>query len=135
LFSVANDSAMQAKGKGHLSCSRADTTFFGVERDASIKRGPACRLRRDGKLTFHQMDSFTHADERTGTPGPLFRGGETPFLFRPLSRIPDQNAAQFVSVKFDSSSALSDEVTSYHSLPLTIALAAWVQNRRSLPQV
>jgi hypothetical protein len=63
---------MQAEGKGHLSCSQADTTFFGVERDASIDRGPSCGLRRDGKLTFHQMDSFTHADERSGTPGPPF---------------------------------------------------------------
>lgn len=113
MFSVANDFAMQAEGKGHLSCSQADTTFFGVERDASIDRGPSCGLRRDGKLTFFQIDSFTHADERSGTHGaPLFRGGETPFLFPPLSRIPDQNAAQFVSVNFDSSSALSDEVTS-----------------------
>jgi len=112
LFSVANDSAMQAKGKGHLSSSQADTTFFGLEWDASINRAPACELRRDGKLTFHRMDCFTHAGERSGMPWPLFRGGEPPFLFRPLSRIPDQNVAQFVSVKFDSSSALSDEVTS-----------------------
>jgi hypothetical protein len=104
---------MQAEGKGHLSCSQADTTFFGVERDASIDRGPSCGLRRNGKLTFFQMDSFTHADERSGTPGPpFFAEVRLRFLFRPLSRIPDQSAAQFVSVNFDSSSALSDEVTS-----------------------
>jgi hypothetical protein len=72
LFSVANDFAMQAEGKGHLSCSQADTTFFGVERDASIDRGPSCGLRRDGKLTFFQIDSFTHADERSGTHGAPF---------------------------------------------------------------
>jgi CheY-like chemotaxis protein len=46
-----------------ISSSQAGTTFFGLERDASINRGPACGLRRDGELTFHQMDSFTHADE------------------------------------------------------------------------
>ena len=101
------------RAKGTCQAAKLDTTLFGVERDAGIDRGPSCGLRRDGKLTFFQMDSFTHADERSGTPGPpFFAEVRLRFLFRPLSRVPDQNAAQFVSVNFDSSSALFDEVTS-----------------------
>jgi hypothetical protein len=72
---------MQARGKGHLSSSQADTTFFGLERDASINRGPAFGLRRDGKLAFHQMDSFTHASEHSGTPGPFFAEVRLRFSF------------------------------------------------------
>jgi hypothetical protein len=72
---------MQAKGKGHLSSSQADTTFFGLEWDASINRAPACELRRDGKLTFHRMDCFTHAGERSGMPDPFFAKVRLRFSF------------------------------------------------------